>query len=67
MTPWAALSPNALPPVSRTAWTPVAFADGVSSSLSRVPGPPPRTSAAATVPSGSRTTVHPVQACRSVW
>ena len=58
-TPSAAASPWALPPVKSTALTPSTDAAGWSSSLSRVPGPPPRTSAAATVPSGGRIRCSP--------
>src|ERR687897_869533 len=66
-TPSAAASPNALPPVSKTAWTCVALTSGDNRSVSRVPGPPPRTSPEATAPpSGASTTVHPVAASASV-
>ena len=64
-TPSAAARPNALPPVISTAWTREAFAIGFSRSISRVPGPPPRTSPEATAPSGgASTTVQPVAASR---
>jgi hypothetical protein len=62
ITPSAAARPKALPPVSRIAsiWRTVFI--GSSRSVSRVPGPPPRTSTAATAPPGTRTTVQPVAA-----
>ena len=66
MTPVAASSPKALPPVSSTACTRSTSPPGRSRSVSRVPGAPPRTSADATAPSGQRTTVQPVAACWSV-
>src|SRR5918911_1490741 len=64
-TPSAAASPNALRPAKQTACTPGALVAGESSSLSRVPGPPPRTSPAAIAPSGASTTVQPVPPSRS--
>src|SRR4051812_41794187 len=61
MTPSAAARPNALPPVSSTAWTRSTRLRGSSRSVSRVPGPPPRTSTPPTAPSaGASTTVVPV-------
>ena len=65
-TPSAAASPNALPPVSTTAWTSSTRVPGRSASVSRVPGAPPRTSTDPTVPGGHRTTVQPVMPARSV-
>ena len=46
-TPAAAVRPKALPPVSRIASARPCTVPGPSSAVSRVPGPPPRTSAAA--------------------
>ncbi len=61
ITPDAASSPYALPPVSTIASTRWTTLRGSSASVSLVPGPPPRTSTAATAPpSGARTTVVPV-------
>src|SRR6266511_778443 len=65
-TPSAAARPNALPPVSRTAWTSWTSMPGRRRSVSRVPGAPPRTSPDPTVPGGHSTTVHPVSPSRSV-
>ena len=59
ITPSAAASPNALPPVRTTASTWRMLLDGSSSSVSRLPGAPPRTSTAPTVPGGATTTVVP--------
>ena len=64
ITPPAASSPKALPPLSTTAWIRSAAATGFSNSDSREAGPPPRTSSPAAAPSGHRTTVHPVAASR---
>ena len=50
ITPSAAASPYALPPVSTTACTRSITARGSSRSVSRVPGPPPRTSTPPTAP-----------------
>ena len=50
ITPSAAASPNALPPVSTTAWTRSTALRGSRRSVSRVPGPPPRTSTPPTAP-----------------
>src|SRR2546426_744830 len=47
MTPLAASSPNALPPVRTSAWIAGTRFAGSSAALSRVPGAPPRTSTAA--------------------
>jgi hypothetical protein len=59
-TPAAASSPKAEPPEESTsasiAWT---VFSGASRSVSRVPGPPPRTSTAATAAYSNRTTVTP--------
>ena len=65
-TPSAAARPNALPPVRRIAFAPAPALAGERASVSRVPGAPPRTSQDATLPSGSRTAVQPVQASWSV-
>src|SRR3712207_7289671 len=46
--------------------TPSTWAWGWSRSVSRVPGPPPRTLAAATLPGGGTTTVQPVRPTGSV-
>ncbi len=59
-TPPAAASPNALPPVRHTASTVGTRVVGSRASVSWVPGPPPRTSTAPTVPGGGSTTVTPV-------
>src|SRR6266516_1121210 len=61
ITPWAAARPKALPPVSSTAATSSTWALGSSRSVSRVPGPPPRTLTLATLPRGGRITVQPVR------
>ena len=58
--PPAASSPKALPPVSSTACTCCTVLSGRSSSVSRVPGAPPRTSTPHTAPASQRTTVQPV-------
>src|SRR5581483_11339924 len=60
ITPSAAASPYALPPVSTTASTYRTELIGSSRSVSRVPGAPPRPSTAPTVPGGATTTVVPV-------
>ena len=65
MTPPAASSPKALPPVSTTPWTTSRLHTGFSASVSRVPGEPPRTSTPVTAPSGQRITVQPVPPSRS--
>ena len=65
-TPLAAARPNALPPVSRTAWISFTAVPGRMASVSRVPGAPPLTSTDPLVPGGHRTTVHPVTPARSV-
>src|SRR6266545_5431085 len=59
-TPCAAASPKALPPVSSTAETPCMCDWGWRTSVSLVPGPPPRTLTEATLPAGGITTVQPV-------
>src|SRR4051794_2308467 len=59
-TPVAAASPNALPPASRTAATPWTWEAGERMSVSRVPGPPPRTLTDVTLPGGGMITVQPV-------
>ena len=53
ITPSAAASPKALPPVSRTAWTSCTRFVGRSRSVSRVPGAEPRTSTPPTAPAGA--------------
>ena len=59
--PSAAASPKTLPPPSMTALTRSTRFRGSSRSVSRVPGPPPRTSTPHTEPSGgASTTVVPV-------
>ena len=60
ITPEAAASPYALPPVRQIACTSLTVEVGCNRSVSRVPGPPPRTSTPPTVPRGSNTTVVPV-------
>ena len=69
MTPFAAASPYALPPVSTTAWTRSIVVVGWSRSVSRVPGPPPRTSTPPTAPPRATTTVVPVSqpSVSAVW
>src|SRR3990170_5025126 len=64
MTPPAASSPKALPPVRSTACTSWIRVPGRSRSVSRVPGAPPRTSTPPTAPSSQRTTVQPGAARR---
>ena len=59
-TPVAADRPQALPPLSTMACTCSTRFPGRSRSVSRVPGAAPRTSTAATAPSGVSTTLHPV-------
>ncbi len=59
-TPSAAARPNALPPVRHTAWITSTRFSGRSASVSRVPGPPPRTLTPGVAPSGTNTTVVPV-------
>ena len=67
ITPSAAASPKADPPVSTIAWARGTVASGRSRSVSRVPGAAPRTSTEATAPaSGSSTTVQPVRATGSL-
>ena len=65
-TPSAAASPNALPPLSRMAWTRSTRRIGSSRSVSRVPGDPPRTATPPTALSPHSTTVQPVAASASV-
>ena len=60
MTPAAASSPNAEPPDSTIASTRSTSVAGPSSSVSRLPGAPPRTSTAATAGASAITTVAPV-------
>ena len=61
ITPSAAASPNAEPPVEHDRVEPATSRAGSSSANSRVAGAPPRTSPDATVPSGNSTTVQPVR------
>src|SRR6187431_1187271 len=69
MTPFAAASPYALPPVRTTAWTRSMTVVGCNRSVSRVPGPPPRTSTPPTAPPRASTTVVPVSqpSLSAVW
>jgi hypothetical protein len=60
ITPSAAASPYALPPVRHTAWMRWMRFCGCNASVSRVPGPPPRTSTPGVAPAGAPTTVVPV-------
>ena len=62
ITPPAASRPNALPPLSKTAWITSAAAIGFKSSDSLDAGPPPRTSSPAAAPRSQIITVHPVPA-----
>ena len=66
MTPSAAASPKAEPPLRTTASSRSTVRWGSSSASSRDAGAPPRTSPDATVPSGSSTTVQPVRPPASV-
>src|SRR5579859_4190747 len=66
VTPAAASSPKALPPVSRMACTSCIMQSGSSRLVSRVAGAPPRTSTAPTAGATQRTTVQPVAASRSL-
>src|SRR3989449_3795578 len=67
ITPSAAPSPKAEPPVSRTASMRSTARRGVSASSSRVPVARPRTAQAARIPlSGPSTTLQPVARSRSV-
>ena len=61
ITPSAAAKPYALPPDSTTACTLATLASGLSRSVSRVPGPPPRTSTPAIAPPLVNTAVQPVE------
>ena len=65
MTPVLAASPKALPPERTTACTASIMFSGLSRSVSRVAGPPPRTATPQTAPSGAMATVHPVAVRRS--
>src|SRR5258706_13048295 len=62
ITPEAASKPKAEPPASITAWTFPTRLMGLSKSVSRVPGAPPRTSTPAGAPLRHKITVHPVTA-----
>ncbi len=64
--PSAAASPKALPPLSTTPLISAAPASGPITSVSRVPGPPPRTSTPALLPGGTTTAVQPVSPSRFV-
>ena len=66
--PPAAASPYALPPVRHTPWTSEMRFSGRNRSVSRVPGPPPRTSTPAVAPAVTSTAVVPVrQPLRIRW
>ena len=69
MTPSAAASPYALPPVRTTASIRSTSVVGFNRSVSRVPGPPPRTSTPPTAPPRASTTVVPVSqpSLSAVW
>src|SRR6266545_94897 len=68
MTPLAASRPKALPPDRTIAFTFCTWLTGLSRSVSRVPGAPPRTSTLATAPVSVRITVHPVgRSVRVKW
>ena len=64
--PLAASRPKALPPASMTASIFSTSRPGAMASVSRVPGPPPRTSTPATAPFSKMTAVTPVRAAASV-
>src|SRR5712691_2150507 len=66
MTPLAASSPKALPPVSKMALTPPIRFMGRSKSVSRVAGAPPRTSTPPAAGVSHKITVQPVPASRLV-
>ena len=65
-TPSAAARPNTDPPERLIAWTRPTRFSRPSTSISRVAGPPPRTSAAATHAPSQAITVTPVAARASV-
>src|SRR6476619_4260834 len=69
MMPLAAASPYALPPVRTTASIRSISVVGFNRSVSRVPGPPPRTSTPPTAPPRANTTVVPVSqpSLSAVW
>ncbi len=60
-TPSAAANPNTEPPASTTACARPTKFSGASASVSRVPGPPPRTSTAAAQPVSQSTAVMPLR------
>ena len=64
--PEDASSPNAEPPDSTTAFTWSTVSSGLSRSVSRDAGAPPRTSTPPVAPFGHTITVHPVSPSRSV-
>src|SRR5207302_7302157 len=66
MTPPAASSPKALPPVRTMAWTSSTMCNGCSRSVSRVAGAPPRTSTPPIAVVSQSMTVQPVPASRLV-
>ena len=66
MTPEAASSPKALPPLSTTAKTRSTRRAGSRRLVSLVPGEPPRTSTPPAAPSRHSTTVQPVPLTKSV-
>ena len=65
ITPPAASSPNALPPLKRTACITSVVAAGFKSSVSLEAGPPPLTSTPAGIPFSHIITVHPVACSKS--
>ena len=65
ITPQDASRPKALPPDRMTACTSCTMFSGLRRSVSRVAGPPPRTSTPHTAPSGATITVQPVPAAAS--
>src|SRR5512139_1706105 len=67
MTPSAAARPKALPPVKSTAWHFRTRFARPRTSVSRVPGAPPRASTAAAMLVSQRMAVQPVALRRSVW
>src|SRR4051794_33317303 len=65
--PVAASRPNALPPERTTAFTLSTMFSGLSRSVSRVPGAPPRCDTPPTASPSTRITVQPVGRSLSVW
>jgi hypothetical protein len=66
MTPSAAASPYALPPVKSNAWISVSRLPVCKLISSRDPGEDPRTSHDVTLPRGGKITVQPVRATSSL-